>query len=130
VRREFVIIPVVLLCLAAAAVAASSRGGAAAFSAQQRGEAKINPRQLDAMLMTTREPVPQGHGGTATGVVCEAGTQGAKLNPWRCNIRYSSGDVVKYEVEVANDGRFEGIDRTGARIVRGCCVVGLAHPFD
>jgi hypothetical protein len=130
VRRELVIIPLILLGLIAAAVAVSAHGGGAAFSAQQQGEARINPRQLDAMLMTTREPVAHGHGSTAAGVACEPGTKGAKLNPWRCNIRYGSGAVIEYLIEIADNGRFEGVDGTGARTVRGCCVVGVAHPFD
>ncbi len=129
-RRELAVIPVILVGLAAAAVGVSAHGGAAAFSAQQHGETRINPRQLDAMLLTTREPVPHGRGSIATAVACDPGTKGPKLNPWRCSIRYGSGAAIQYVVEVANSGRFVGVDKTGARVVRGCCVVGVAHPLE
>jgi hypothetical protein len=128
VRRELAIIPLVVLSLAGGVVGISAHGGGAAFTAEQHGQTRIEPRQLDAMLMTTREPVPHGVGSAASGVVCEAGTKGAKLNPWQCNIRYRSGAVIDYVIEIANSGSFHGTDRTGARTVRGCCVVGVAHP--
>jgi hypothetical protein len=128
VRRELAIIPLVVVSLAGGAVGVSAHGGGAAFTAEQHGQSRIDPRQLDAMLMTTREPVAHGVGSAASGVVCEAGTHGAKLNPWQCNIRYRSGAVIDYVIEIANSGSFQGSDRTGARRVRGCCVVGVAHP--
>jgi hypothetical protein len=64
--------PLVLLSLAGGAVGVSAHGGGAAFTAKQHGQTRIEPRQLDAMLMTTREPVPHGVGSAATGVACEA----------------------------------------------------------
>ena len=129
VRRELAVLPTVLVGLAAAVVGVSAHAGGAQFSAQQRGATKINPRQLDAMLMTTREPVPHGRGGSATGAACAHGAQGEKLNPWSCAVRYSSGAVIDYVIEVANDGRFIGVDKTGTRRVHGCCVVGVANPL-
>ena len=47
---------------------------------------------------------------------------------WYKSAPYRSGAVIDYVIEIANSGSFQGSDRTGARRVRGCCVVGVAHP--
>jgi hypothetical protein len=127
-RRELAIIPTIAVGLAAAAVAVSSYQGNPQFAADYQANARLDPHQLASMLMTTDEAVPHGVGPAAIRAACNHGRQGQKLNPWKCSVQYANGDIVRYLIAVAANGKYEGADLAGHRVVRGCCVVGVAHP--
>jgi len=131
VRRElYVLLPTAAVGLVAGVVALFAHGGDAALiaaqQAAQRG-ASLQPVQLESILQNTREPVPTGRGAKALAVSCHVGTKGPKLNPWGCAIHYRSGATIEYRIEVSRDGAFRGSDRTGARLIHGCCVLGSAR---
>ena len=131
VRHElYVLLPTAAVGLVAGVVALFAHGGdaglIAAQQAAQRG-ASLQPVQLESILQNTREPVPRGLGAKALAVSCRVGTKGPKLNPWGCAIHYRSGAIIDYRIEVSPDGAFRGSDRTGARLIHGCCVLGAAR---
>lgn len=131
VRRDLlVLLPTAVVGVVAGVVALFAHQGdtglIAAQQAAQRG-ASLQPVQLESILQNTREPVPTGHGAKALAVSCHVGTKGPKLNPWRCAIHYRSGAVIEYRLEVSPDGSFSGSDRTGVRLIHGCCVLGVAR---
>jgi hypothetical protein len=51
-----------------------------------------------------------------------AGKQGERRNPWICRVRYGSGRRVSYRLEIGPSGAWRGINPTGERLVRGCCI--------
>jgi hypothetical protein len=126
-----VLLPTVAVGIVAALVALSGHQGDTALvvseQARQRQEV-LSPIQLEAILQNTREPVPAGVGRPAVAVSCRSGTRGPKLNPWRCAIHYRSGDTIDYRIVVGPDGAFHGTDRTGARLIHGCCLLGVGQP--
>jgi hypothetical protein len=125
---SFIAVPTVVVGLIAALVTLSARGADPVFVYEQQHPTRIEPAQLQLILLRTREPVAAGTGSAAISVRCLPGRSGPKLNPWRCAFRYRSGDAVVYRIVVQPSGRFRGVDRTGARIVDGCCVQGSAVP--
>jgi len=127
-RWQLAVIPAVTVGVVAAFVTITVRGADPSFVFEQQHPATFGPTQLEAILIHTREPVATGAGPPATQVRCIAGTQGAKLNPWRCQIRYASGQEITYVIEVQPNGRFQGTDATGARVVGGCCLRSNALP--
>jgi hypothetical protein len=127
-RRELAIIPAIVVGLAAAAVAVSSYQGNPQFAAEHQANTQLDPRQLASMLMATDEAVPHGTGPAPIRATCNHGHKGQKLNPWKCSVQYTNGTIVRYLIEVAANGDYEGADIAGHRVVEGCCVVGLAHP--
>ena len=127
VRHELALLPTIAVGLAGAAVAAFAHQGSGAIAAQQDFQAWLNPHQLAAILLDTREPVPSGTGAAATSATCKHGSSGAKLNPWTCTVGYGRGARVTYRIDVALNGSFTGADRTGTRTVHGCCVLGVAR---
>jgi hypothetical protein len=120
--------PTVAVGLVAALVTISARDADPAFVYAQQHPARLEPAQLESILVRTREPVPSGTGSRARSVQCLPGHSGPKLNPWRCTIRYRSGHAIDYRIVVEPSGRFRGFDRTGARLVQGCCLRGGGLP--
>src|SRR4051812_46946513 len=72
--------------------------------------------------MQAREPVPGNNGTRAVSGRCSAGRQGERHNPWLCRVRYASGREVDYQVVIDARGAFRGVNSTGERLVRGCCI--------
>lgn len=129
-RGVLVMVPAVLVGLAAALVVIAAHQGDTAFVYAQQHPTRIMPSQFEAILQTTREPVPTGAGSLAVSVRCIPGRTGPKLNPWHCTIRYRSGHAISYRIIVQPSGAFRGADRTGVRLVQGCCLQGGAVPSD
>jgi hypothetical protein len=125
VRRPLIVIlPILVLGVVAAAITFAAHQANPEFTYAQQHPTQVDPRQLELILQRTREPVPGGNGSPAVAASCTAGETGPKLNPWSCKIRYRNGAKVSYQLVVALNGAFEGADRTGSRVIRGCCLVG------
>lgn len=123
-----VVVPMIAVGVVAALVSIAGHAADPAFIFEQQHPTRIEPGQLVSILTRTREPVPTGAGRAATSVRCIPGNRGAKLNPWRCSIRYGSSGTVDYRIVVEPSGQFHGADRTGARVIRGCCLRGGSVP--
>jgi hypothetical protein len=121
-RALLIVIPVALVGVVGALVAIAARESDANFVFRQEHAATIEPRQVERLVMRAREPVPGNNGTAAVKGSCTPGKQGERRNPWSCRIRYGSGRVVVYRVEVGPDGAFRGSNPTGERLVSGCCV--------
>jgi hypothetical protein len=119
--------PTVVVGVVAALITIAAHQGTAGFVYAQQHPSRIDPSQLEAILKTTREPVPTGRGSLVRSARCLHGATGPKLNPWRCTLHYRSGSSITYRVVVALSGHFEGADRTGSRVVHGCCLQGTAR---
>jgi hypothetical protein len=117
-----IVLPVALVGVVGALVAIAARESDANFVFHQEHASTIEPPQVERLVMRAREPVPGNNGTRAVKGTCTPGHQGERRNPWECRIRYGSGRVVVYRVEVASDGSFRGTNATGERLVRGCCV--------
>jgi hypothetical protein len=102
--------------------------GDAAFVFNQQNPRSVQPRQFELVIAKTREPLPTGQGLPATSAKCTPGNTGPKRNPWSCTVRYGSGRKITYSLEVRPDGNFKGVDKTGTRIVDGCCITGGSAP--
>lgn len=118
--------PTVAIGVVAAMVSGFGHAGDPAFVFEQLHPTRFGPSQLAAIVMGTREPLPFGRGSPAVGVRCQAGGQGPRLNPWRCVVRYRSQRRITYRIHVAPTGHFQGADRTGVRVITGCCLRGIA----
>jgi hypothetical protein len=122
-------VPTVVVGVIAALVTITiARQADPGFVFEQQHPTRIDPGQLEAILQRTREPLPTGAGSLATSVRCVPGRSGPKLNPWHCAIRYRSGHAITYRILVLPSGAFQGVDRTRARVIRGCCLVGGQFP--
>jgi hypothetical protein len=129
VRRGLIItLPTHVVGLIAALVTLSARQADPAFTYEQQHPARLEPTQLEAILVRTREPLRAGMGTVAVSVRCLPGSNGPKLNPWRCALRYRSGHTIAYRIKVQPSGHFRGVDRTGFRLIGGCCLRGTATP--
>lgn len=120
--------PVILVGVLGALVTIGAHQTNGAFANEQEHPSKIAPGQLETLLMQTREPIPSGEGTAVTSARCFPGADGPKLNPWHCVLRYRSGDAISYQIVVQPSGQFKGADRTGTRVVHGCCLDGAAAP--
>jgi Bacterial sugar transferase len=127
-RGLFVIVPTVVVGVVAALVTIAAHQGDTAFVFEQQHPTRIEPGQLESIVKRTREPLPAGSGSAAISARCVPGHSGPKLNPWRCTIRYASGDAIRYRIVVQLSGRFQGVDRTRTRVIDGCCLPGGAVP--
>jgi hypothetical protein len=121
-RALLVILPVAIVGVIGAIVAIGARESDANFVFRQQHAATIEPRQVERLVMRAREPVPGNNKTAAVQGRCAPGKIGERRNPWSCRIRYGSGRVVVYRVEIAPDGSFQGSNPTGERLVSGCCV--------
>jgi hypothetical protein len=123
VRKALVIVlPVTVIGVIGAVVAISGRESDANFVYRQQHAANVEPRQVERAVMRAREPVPGNNGTRAVSGRCSAGRQGERHNPWLCRVRYASGRVIDYQVVIDARGAFRGVNSTGERLVRGCCI--------
>jgi hypothetical protein len=127
-RGLSVIAPTVVVGIVAGLVTIAAHQSDPAFIFQQQHPATIEPSQLETIVKMTREPLPTKRGSPAIAVRCVPGHRGPKLNPWLCTVRYGSGDVIRYHVTIQLSGRFQGADRTGTRVIDGCCIEGGTTP--
>ncbi len=125
-RGLLVIGPVLAVGLVAALVTIFAHEGDATFVFAQQNPQGIAPLQLESIVELTREPLRSGPGSRAISARCVHGASGPKLNPWHCTVRYASGDAITYRIIVRLSGRFQGTDRTGSRLISGCCLRGSA----
>ena len=122
-RALLLILPVAVVGVVGALVAIAARESDANFVYRQQNATVIEPGQVEKAVMRAREPVPGNNGTRAVSGKCTPGKQGERRNPWLCRIRYGSGRVVAYRVEIGPTGSFRGVNPTGERLVNGCCVL-------
>jgi hypothetical protein len=123
-RGVFLLLPTLAIGVIAGLLTIAAHQGDAAWVFNQQHPRNVSARQFETVIAKTREPLPTGQGLPAASARCIPGTQGPKRNPWSCTVRYGSGRKVTYSLEVRPDGKFKGVDRTGTRIVTGCCITG------
>jgi hypothetical protein len=121
-KALIIMLPVAAVGVIGALVSISARESDANFVFRQQHPASVEPRQVERAVMQAREPVPGNHGTRAVSGHCAPGRQGERHNPWACRIRYASGRVVDYQVVIDARGTFHGLNATGDRLVRGCCI--------
>ena len=123
-RRAFLLmLPVAVVGVIGGLVAIAARESDASFVYRQQHSASIEPGQVEKAVMRAREPVPGNNGTAARSGKCTPGGQSERRNPWQCSIKYGSGRVVVYRVEIGPDGAFRGLNQAGDRLVRGCCIL-------
>jgi hypothetical protein len=123
-RGVFLLLPALVIGVIAGLLTIAAHQGDAAFIFDQQHPRTVNPRQFELVIAKTNEPLPTGQGKPARTARCIPGNNGPKRNPWSCTVRYGSGRSITYSLEVRPDGNFKGVDRTGTRIVTGCCITG------
>jgi hypothetical protein len=123
-RGVFLLLPALVIGVIAGLSTIAAHQGDAAFIFNQQHPRTVQPRQFELVIAKTNEPLPSGPGKRASGAKCTPGTNGPKRNPWSCTVRYGSGRSITYSLEVQPTGKFKGVDRTGTRIVTGCCITG------
>jgi hypothetical protein len=124
----FLLLPTLVIGVIAGLLTIAAHQGDAAWVFAQQNPRSVSPRQFELVIAKTNEPLPTGQGKRATGAKCTPGNKGPKRNPWSCTVRYGSGRSITYSLEVRPSGQFKGVDRTGTRIVSGCCITGGTAP--
>lgn len=117
-----IVLPVALVGVIGTLVAIGARESDASFVYRQQHVAVIEPSQIESAVSLAREPVPGNDGSRAVDAACTPGKQGERRNPWRCNVRYASGQRIGYTITIASSGAWRGVNPTGERLVRGCCI--------
>ena len=116
---------VILVGIAATVAVLRERGGADLFRIEQSRALVLRPAtvlkaaQVRAVVAQAPEPVKPSERTPPTLVRCRPGGAGVLRDPWSCTIRYRSGTLAHYRVEVEPDGRYSG---TGTGVIDGCCV--------
>jgi hypothetical protein len=121
-KALLIVLPVAVVGVIGGLVAIAARESDANFVFRQQHAATVEPRQVERAVTQAREPVPGNNGTRAVAGTCVAGTQGERRNPWTCRVRYASGRRVSYRIEIGPTGAWHGINPTGERLVRGCCI--------
>jgi hypothetical protein len=118
-------IPVVAALLAVGAVGAAVTLAAhesdTAFLYEQQHPAASVPRQLEALIEKTREPVASGRRSPVVAARCAP-----RAGRWACAVRYASGHAIAYRVSLRPNRSFYGTDASGVRSIRGCCIASPA----
>jgi hypothetical protein len=112
---------VVAAGLAGSAVALGSRGGDAQFLQEQRHPPSLRPAEVERVVRSAPDPKSgTGHGVAAT---CKPKGAGPLRNPWSCVVRFQSGKRVRLNVQIQNDGTYDGryVGVAGAA-ASGCCI--------
>jgi hypothetical protein len=116
---------VALLGVASAVVVVGNRGGEDLFRIQQSRALGLTPAKVlsaarvQAVVALAPEPVRAAARTPPTRVSCRPGSSGVLRNPWSCTIRYRSGTLARYRVEVQPNGYYRG---SGTGVIDGCCV--------
>jgi hypothetical protein len=123
VRKVYaVVLPVAVVGVIGAFVAIAARESDANFVFRQQHTSAVEPTQVERAVTRAPEPVAGNKRSRAVDGRCTPGKVGERRNPWSCRIRYGSGRVVTYRIEIDPRGAFSGADPTGERLVRGCCI--------
>ena len=120
-----VVFMAILLGIAATVAVLRERGGAGLLRIEQSRALALKPgtivtaAQVEAVVAQAPEPVPAARGTKPAQVRCRAGGGGVLRDPWSCTIRYRSGTLAHYLLEVQPDGHYIG---RGTGRIEGCCV--------
>lgn len=117
-----VLLPILAAGLAGTIFAVSAMDTDDQFVLRERNLRAVEAKQLESAVVTAPNPIPDSGGRRGDSADCRAGAEdGALRNPWRCTVRYPSGDIVRYRITVRPDRRFRGANRDGSLVVYGCC---------
>ncbi|MGA9286127.1 MAG: hypothetical protein WBV85_11875 [Solirubrobacteraceae bacterium] len=120
-----VVFMAILVGIAATVAVLRERGGAGLLRIEQSRALALKPStvvaaaQVEAVVAQAPEPVPVARRTDPAHVHCRAGAGGVLRDPWSCTIRYRSGTLAYYRVEVQPDGHYSG---RGTGRIEGCCV--------
>jgi hypothetical protein len=124
-RVALVVWGVLIVGTAGVFVALASRGNEDAFrSVQSRSLTLVPPgvlsaARVEAELAKEPEPVAAARRTPAVQARCQPKGSGTLRDPWECTVRYRSGMVAHYLVQVEPDGSYSGI---GSGVINGCCI--------
>jgi hypothetical protein len=124
-KAWWLLVPVLCAGLIGAGVSVGNRAADPDFLFRQRASVRVEPRQVEALV--AKAPEPLGRPASverrrAIRAACQGAGRGQLRNPWRCTVRYGTGDVQKYSVRINVDGSLNGRNADGTGIVQGCCV--------
>jgi hypothetical protein len=120
-----VVFMAILVGIAATVAVLRERGGAGLLRIEQSRALALKPStvvaaaRVEAVVAQAPEPVPAARRTEPAHVHCRAGGGGVLRDPWSCTIRYRSGTLAHYLVEVKPDGHYIG---RGTGRIEGCCV--------
>jgi hypothetical protein len=116
---------VVLVGVASAVVVLRNRGGEDLWRIEQSQALELTPAKVlvaarvEAVVAHAPEPVSAARRTPPGRVRCRPAGAPPLRNPWTCEIRYRSGTVARYRVQVQPNGYYHG---AGTGIIDGCCV--------
>ena len=122
------LVPLVVIALFSFIFIRSQQGEGATLAARQQQSRPISPSSVDKVVRTAPDPIGRE---TATGARCTPLGGGALLDPWRCVLRYPTGRVIQYQVNIRADGSFVGDNmflvapppqRRFGGTINGCCI--------
>jgi hypothetical protein len=107
--------------LAGTAFALGSRGADDQFLQEQRHPPNL--RSTDVERVGRTAPDPQSGKGSGVAAACKSAGSGPLGNPWTCVVRYPSGKRYRLDVQVQQDGNYDGrfVGVKGAAAT-GCCI--------
>ena len=108
-------------------VAVTAQQNDTQFLYRQQNPLRVQALQVEASVTKAPEPVPGRVRPRAVAARCQPGSRGELRNPWRCVVRYASRNRIRYRLTIRSSGGFYAVDRTGQRVVRGCCI-GVENP--
>jgi hypothetical protein len=121
-----VLVPILVVGVIGSVVSFRAHESDSAFLFSQQHGSHVTPVSVERVVALSKEPVPPGTASTrASSASCRARGHDELRNPWACRVRYRSGHVIAYRVEVTPDGHANGQDSAGVRRIQGCCVEGL-----
>lgn len=123
-----VLAPLLAVALVSFLLVRGQQGSGVILLSQQRAAHPLTPAQVDFVVRAAPDPVG---GEKALSARCLPLGAGALHNPWRCVLRYPTGRVIQYTVNLRTDGSYTGDQElvlapaprhhdTGR--ITGCCV--------
>ena len=113
--------PAVVAGIAGSAVALTARGADDAFLYRQENPLRIQVEDVEELVKSAPEPVEGSHP-PGISARCKAQGSGELRNPWRCRVRYRSGNVETFAITIRTDGSYVGAHRGNPDVVEGCCL--------
>ncbi len=115
------LVPVLIVGVVAAIVTLGESESDTAFLFAQQHPPGERKRAVERLIAAAPEPVPGSRRPAAVRSTCRQ-TAGGSLgtSSWSCAVRYRSGHVLRYAVEVRRNGSLTGATKNGE--VTGCCV--------
>ncbi len=119
-----VVLMAILVGNAATVAVLRERGGAGLLRIEQSRALALEPStvtaaQVEAVVAQAPEPVLAARRTDPAQVRCRPVGGGVLRDPWSCKIRYRSGTLAHYLVEIQPDGHYSG---RGTGRIEGCCV--------